>query len=163
IWMMRSARTRSFSLVACKSTIKLLYTLPLRIIAVVESMLRTSFCAVPAFMRVEPISTSGPTTGAMTTSAWSSSSESVLQTQRTQCVGPTDAGDDADAHVAGFDTGLGHDLRDVLAAVLRLFAGAAEGTVASGYDATHLLRRHPKRRRAVRGLQIPRPSARPRA
>ncbi len=36
---------------------------PLRIIEPVVSMLSTSFCAVPAFIREEPVTTSGPTTG----------------------------------------------------------------------------------------------------
>ena len=31
----------------------------------VESMLSTSFCAVPDLSRVEPVTTSGPTTGAI--------------------------------------------------------------------------------------------------
>ncbi len=34
----------------------------------VEIMLRTSFCAVPDFIRVEPMITSGPTSGQMATS-----------------------------------------------------------------------------------------------
>src|ERR1035437_5871561 len=37
---------------------------PVRIMTPVESMLRTSLVAVPAFMRVEPVTTSGPGTGA---------------------------------------------------------------------------------------------------
>ncbi len=65
----RSARSRSFSLPARTSTIRLPYALPQRIIAVVVSVLRTSLVAVPAFMRVEPARTSGPGTGLMTTSA----------------------------------------------------------------------------------------------
>ena len=40
---------------------RLPYTLPSRIMAPVDSMLRIIFCAVPAFMRVEPVMTSGPT------------------------------------------------------------------------------------------------------
>jgi len=46
----------------------------------VLSMLSTIFCAVPAFMRVEPAMTSGPTRGAMVTSASSPSGEGRLQT-----------------------------------------------------------------------------------
>ena len=38
------------------------------IIAPVLMVLRTSLVAVPAFMRVEPVTTSGPTSGAITTS-----------------------------------------------------------------------------------------------
>ena len=41
--------------------IQLLYVIPSRIIMAVLIMFRTSFCAVPAFMRLEPVMTSGPT------------------------------------------------------------------------------------------------------
>jgi hypothetical protein len=41
-------------------------------------MFKTSFCAVPAFMRVEPVTTSGPTRGAITTSASKRASEEGL-------------------------------------------------------------------------------------
>ena len=37
--------------------------MPERIMLAVVSMLSTSFCAVPDFRRVEPVRTSGPTTG----------------------------------------------------------------------------------------------------
>src|SRR5207249_1244569 len=40
----------------------------MRIIAPVEMVLRTSFVAVPAFIRVEPVRASGPTLGRTTTS-----------------------------------------------------------------------------------------------
>ena len=46
--------------------------LPRRTIATVEIMLSTSFCAVPAFRRVEPAMTSGPTT---TSIGWSTAAE----------------------------------------------------------------------------------------
>ena len=39
---------------ATTSTMRLPYVLPSRTIAIVEIMLSTSFCAVPAFSRVEP-------------------------------------------------------------------------------------------------------------
>ncbi len=39
--------------------------MPIRIIAAVVSMLRTIFVAVPAFSRVDPAITSGPTAGAI--------------------------------------------------------------------------------------------------
>ncbi len=63
--MMRRARSRSFSDPTCTSTIRLPYVLPIRIIDAVVSMLRTIFVAVPAFSRVEPAITSGPTAGAI--------------------------------------------------------------------------------------------------
>ena len=45
----------------------------------VESMFSTSFCAVPAFMRVEPATISGPTSGAIGISTARDSSESGTQ------------------------------------------------------------------------------------
>ena len=44
-----------------------------------ESMLSTSFCAVPAFMRVEPATTSGPVSGVIGISTARASSESGVQ------------------------------------------------------------------------------------
>ena len=52
------------------------YTFPSRIIVAVEIMLRTSFVAVPLFIRVEPMIGSGPTSGQMATST---SSENWLR------------------------------------------------------------------------------------
>jgi hypothetical protein len=65
---MRWLRSASFSLIACRSTIRFPYTLPRRIIAPVVIVLRTSLVAVPAFIRVEPAITSGPTSGTTHTS-----------------------------------------------------------------------------------------------
>ncbi|HAU95330.1 MAG TPA: hypothetical protein DCX33_05230 [Serratia marcescens] len=48
-------------------------------IAPVDSMLSTSFCAVPDFRRVEPVSASGPTTGEIATCASCAIGESGLQ------------------------------------------------------------------------------------
>jgi hypothetical protein len=42
---------------------------PSRTIVAVEKAFSTSFCAVPAFIRVEPVSTSGPVSGATWASA----------------------------------------------------------------------------------------------
>ena len=50
----------SFSFVAATSTMRLPYVLPRRIIEIVEIVLRTSFCAVPALSRVDPARNSGP-------------------------------------------------------------------------------------------------------
>ena len=80
---MRRERARSFSLEARTSTIRFPYVLPSRIIVIVESMLRTSFCAVPAFSRVEPVSSSGPTTTSMPWSAAAPSALSALQDRPT--------------------------------------------------------------------------------
>jgi hypothetical protein len=59
---MRRTRSRSLSFVARTSTMRLPKVLPSRTIDAVEIVLRTSFCAVPAFSRVEPARNSGPTT-----------------------------------------------------------------------------------------------------
>jgi len=47
-------------------------------IAIVEIMLSASFCAVPAFSRVEPVSTSGPTSISMAMSAAAPTAEFLL-------------------------------------------------------------------------------------
>src|SRR6266403_1738407 len=62
----RSARSASFSFVSSMSIIKFSYTCPSRAITAVLSMFNTIFCDVPAFNRVDPVSTSGPTSGAIT-------------------------------------------------------------------------------------------------
>ena len=66
---LRRARSRSFALAGVTPTIRPPYVRPSRIIVTVEIVLRTSFCAVPAFSRVEPAITSGPTTTAISCSA----------------------------------------------------------------------------------------------
>src|SRR5207248_1785481 len=80
----RRARVRSFSFVAATSIIRSPKVLPSRIIARVEIVFRTSFCAVPAFRRVEPATNSGPTTTASSCSQVRASSES--RTETTQAV-----------------------------------------------------------------------------
>src|SRR6267142_646975 len=62
----RRARSASFSFVSIMSIIKFSYTCPRRAITAVLSMFNTIFCDVPAFNRVDPVSTSGPTSGAIT-------------------------------------------------------------------------------------------------
>ena len=58
---MRVPRSTSLALVSCMSTMLLPRTRPSLTITAVDTMLRTSFCAVPAFMRVLPVTNSGPT------------------------------------------------------------------------------------------------------
>ncbi len=57
---MRLLRSTNLSLVALTSTIKLLYTLPIPTIEIVEIIFKINFCAVPDFNRVEPVKNSGP-------------------------------------------------------------------------------------------------------
>ena len=52
---------------------------PNRVMARVVIMLQMSFCAVPAFMRVEPATTSGPTSATISMSAARPSGEPGLQ------------------------------------------------------------------------------------
>ena len=78
----RRARARSFALLATTSTIRFPYVRPSRTIVTVEIVFRTSFCAVPAFIRVEPAITSGPTTATTSWSASRPSSESREHTTR---------------------------------------------------------------------------------
>ncbi len=53
-------RPRSLALVACMLTMRFEYVRPILIMVAVENEVSTSFCAVPAFIRVEPVTTSGP-------------------------------------------------------------------------------------------------------
>src|SRR6266481_3062157 len=62
----RNARSASFSFVSIMSIIKFSYRCPSRAITAVLSMFSTIFCEVPAFNRVDPVNTSGPTSGAIT-------------------------------------------------------------------------------------------------
>ena len=76
------ARARaSFSFAARTSTIRSPYVLPSRIIATVEIVFRTSFCAVPALSRVEPATNSGPTT---TASSWSADARELRSRSATR-------------------------------------------------------------------------------
>ena len=70
---MRMTRPRSLALVATTSTMRLDQVRPRRIITAVEKALRTSFWAVPALSRVEPVMASGPV---LTASRWSAASAS---------------------------------------------------------------------------------------
>ena len=83
---MRSPRSISFLLVAFKSTMRLPYVFPSRTMAPVVSVLSASLVAVPAFIRVDPVTTSGPVRMTMVTSQRSSSSsggsEQVRKTVR---------------------------------------------------------------------------------
>ncbi len=63
----RSARARSLADRGLRSTMRLPYTLPSRAKAAVVSVLSVSLVAVPALSRVDPASTSGPTSSAITT------------------------------------------------------------------------------------------------
>ena len=54
------------------------YTLPSRLKAAVESMLRTSFCEVPALSRVEPVRISGPVFSSIPTREAATSSLPLL-------------------------------------------------------------------------------------
>ena len=80
---MPTARSRSFSLVGRRSTIRFPYVLPRRTIVMVEIMLSTSFCAVPALRRVEPVTTSGPTATSIGCSTTALSSAPVLHDRPT--------------------------------------------------------------------------------
>ncbi len=80
---MRRERARSFSFKARTSTIRFPYVLPSRIMVSVETMLSTSFWAVPALSRVEPVSSSGPTTTSMPCSAAAARAEPALQASPT--------------------------------------------------------------------------------
>ena len=76
----RRARARSLSFDAWTSTIRFPYVLPSLTNVTVESVFSASFCAVPAFIRVEPAITSGPTSSRTSRSATRASSLPRTQT-----------------------------------------------------------------------------------
>ena len=76
---MRVPRPTSLSFVNCMLTMRLPSTRPRRIITAVDSMLSISFCAVPAFMRVDPVTNSGPTTASSAYSASAATGDDGLQ------------------------------------------------------------------------------------
>ena len=132
----------------------------------VESMFNTSFCAVPAFMRVVPAMTSGPTSGAIAISTARESSESgrtadadrdgaqaVGFGDRAEHVGRAAAGGDADQHVAR-GKAAGEEIADADGGiVLGGFGGAAQGGFAAGHDALHHLRRRAEGGRNLGGVE----------
>ena len=77
--MIRFERSISFSFVGLTSTIKLLNTLPIPIILIVEIIFKISFCAVPDFNRVEPVKNSGPASTSIGKSACLLISACLLQ------------------------------------------------------------------------------------
>ena len=60
-------------------TMRLPSTRPRRIITAVESMLSINFWAVPAFMRVDPVTNSGPTTASRAYSTSAATGDAGLQ------------------------------------------------------------------------------------
>ena len=76
---MLTPRCTSFSFFRWTLTIRFPYTYPRRVMAPLESMFRIIFWAVPAFIRVEPEITSGPTSATIARSAAFSRGELRLQ------------------------------------------------------------------------------------
>ena len=76
---MRVPRSTNFLFVSCIFSILLPFTLPNFIMTLVVIILRTSFWAVPDFIRVLPVTNSGPTITSMGISACSATGEFGLQ------------------------------------------------------------------------------------
>src|ERR1044072_4834401 len=127
-------------------------------------MLHPSFWAVPAFMRVLPMSTSGPTTGQMATSTSSVNSSRGVQVtytvraprERGRAPGgppppvrprpprarrPTPARREPPARVLRSDLEVVHRLSPLIGAILGAFDGADDRGVAAGDDAPDLVGR----------------------
>src|SRR5690625_199234 len=78
-WRIVTVRARSFWLVATIETMRLDHVRPRRTMSAVEKLWRTSFWAVADFIRVEPVSASGPVSATTATSTPSSSRERGLE------------------------------------------------------------------------------------
>ena len=135
---MRRTRARSLSFVARTSTMRLPKVFPMRTIDTVEIVLRTSFCAVPAFSRVEPARNSGPTT---TTISWSTSAASGESGADTTA--PVSAPAAAAASIAPTTNG-------VRPLALMPSTASAAVTAALGDVAARRPRHRPRQRRARR-------------
>ena len=135
-------------------------------------MLSTSFCAVPAFRRVDPATTSGPTSGVMAISTARASSESGVQLiptvtapmRRASATAPSTYGV---RPLAAMPTSTSRGAepvgRQVADADGRIvfggFGRAAEGRFAARDDALHHVRRHAEGGRTFRGIQHAQPPA----
>jgi hypothetical protein len=86
---MRWLRSTSLSFQALRSTIRLPYVFPSRIMAPVVSVFNTSFVAVPAFIRVDPVTISGPTRTVMQMSQLSRSSRGGSEHDRNTVRAPS--------------------------------------------------------------------------
>ena len=161
-------------MVARRSTIRLPNVLPSRTIAPVLSMFSTSLVAVPAFSRVEPLSTSGPTTGVIARSTREMMSASGLHERpmvnapscagvidRAQHVGRPAAGGDADEHVVRRKARWpARSCGGEFGVVLGPLDGSRERRRAAGDDADDQSRRGVERRRALGGVEHAEPAGR---
>src|SRR5215468_6116791 len=121
---MRVPRSRSFSEFACTSTIRFPYVLPTRIMALVVSRLSAILVAVPAFSRVDPAMTSGPTFNSTSTSTSSRMSEPGLQVIPITCVPARLArARRAGTHVMGITCSPGSDMRELVDVLVELNVG----------------------------------------
>jgi hypothetical protein len=135
-------------------------------------MFSTSLVAVPAFMRVDPAITSGPTRGVIAIRAARESGESGVQLipmvsapssirglHRAQHIGRPAAGGNSDQSVFGSETPLGQIAPAVFRIVFRSLGGPRQRRFAAGDDALHQVRRHVERRRTFGGVQNAQPAA----
>ena len=113
-------------------------------------MLSTNFCAVPAFIRVDPATTSGPTSGVMAISTARASSESGVQLiptvtapsrrafrHRAQHIRRAPAGGNPHQHVARGESARLQIARAAGRIVFGGFRGAAQCRFPAGDDALH--------------------------
>ena len=164
--MIRIARPRNFVFPGRMFDMRLPLTNPSFIIVTVEIMLRMSFCAVPAFIRDEPVSTSGPTVGAIGTSAARVISEPGAQVTATvkapSCRAYLDRADgvrraarsgQADHRVGSGDAIRRQVARPGPAVVLGRLDRPMAGVVAASDDPAHQVRRHAVGWRALRRVE----------
>ncbi len=171
---MRVARSRSLMLEALTSTIKLLRTLPNWTMARVVKRFNTSLVAVPAFKRVEPVSTSGPTLGAIT--RFGRSACGIVQTgieteqhgaratplglpQRAPNKRGASAGRNADHHVPAVYAAKLDRVRAGHRIILGPFEGLPKRRRPAGQDALNHVWRHAERGRTLAGIQHPEAAA----
>lgn len=156
-----NARATSFAFVARTSTMRLPYVLWLRTIASVVSMLSTSFCAVPAFRRVDPAMNSGPRgrVGVARDGDRQGGAAPGLQDGRDD-VGRPAGRADPDHHVVGRQAERVEVADGGCFVVLGALHRGGQGGVAAGDHADHLARVGTEGGRALAGVEDAEPARR---
>ena len=163
---MRTARPSSLRDTGTRFVIWFPSTRPRRTITVVEIRCSTIFCASPPFMRVEPAITSGPTAGAIATSARSTSGDCGIAgdrdaaraharglVERREGERRAAAGGDRDHRVSRQQLAPLQLRTRGVGAILDAFLGAPHGVEAAGLDRLVALGRVAEGRRDLGGVE----------
>ena len=149
--------------------------MPILIIEIVDSIFSTSFVAVPAFSRVEPVIISGPDDwdnadihkftqliGGVTAAEEDCLRAAFVRLfQGADDVRGVPAASNANEDISIGNAALADCLRSHFGFILRGFHGAPQGAVATGDNPLHHVGMGAERRGAFGGIQNAKPAARP--